>query len=78
MRHFLLIFDTTAQTVISQLEFAEADTAQATAAYEAAEEAHRNDPVEIVLLGADSLETIRRTHGHYFNESDIDRYLQAI
>jgi len=36
-------------------------------AYEAAERAHRDrDDVDIVLLGADSLKTIKKTHSSYF------------
>jgi hypothetical protein len=41
------------------------------AAYAAAEEAYRGwAGIEVVLLGSDSLETIRRTHGQYFETAD--------
>jgi hypothetical protein len=29
----------------------------------------RNQDLEIVLVGADSLDTIRKTHGHYFTKA---------
>lgn len=31
-----------------------------------AEQEHRQDSVEIVLVGADSMDTVRRTHSNYF------------
>lgn len=47
----------------------DADTAAA--AYSAREHEHRDDPrTEVVLVGADSLETVRKTHSHYFAYTD--------
>jgi hypothetical protein len=68
LQHFLLVYDLTAQRLISQRRFE--DGAEAAAAYSAleAENRGRND-LEIVLVGADSIETIRRTHAHYFEPS---------
>ena len=46
----------------------------AAAAYEAAEAEYRNDTdvvkFEVVLVGADRIETVERTHGHYFQDAD--------
>lgn len=43
------------------------DHRAALAAYEAAEDAVRNRPeIEVVLLSADSLDTIKQTHASYF------------
>jgi hypothetical protein len=43
------------------------DTDRALDAYSAAERRHRGDTnIEVVLLGSDSLETIKRTHSSYF------------
>jgi hypothetical protein len=43
------------------------DNASALAAYSAAEARHRGDAnIEVVLLGSDSVETLKRTHGSYF------------
>jgi hypothetical protein len=37
------------------------------AAYAQAEDEHRGrHDIEVVLLGSDSIETLKRTHGHYF------------
>lgn len=43
------------------------DPERAMAAYNEREAEFREQPdVEVVLLGADSLETVRKTHSHYF------------
>lgn len=63
--HFLLVYDARARRLISSQDFADADVASA--AYARAEREHIDEPdIEIVLVGADSIETIRKTHGHYF------------
>lgn len=62
---FLLVYDLTLQRLVSQRRFD--DGAEAAAAYAAAEAENRGrTDREIVLVGADSIETIRRTHAHYF------------
>ncbi len=59
------------------------DEAAAAAAYSVREHEHRDDAdVEVVLVGADSLETVRQTHSHYFAETgdvmaDVERELAA-
>ena len=74
MEHFLLIYSHKDQALLeSPRVFAEDDVEAATAAYQDAEAAHNGSiDIEIVLVGADSIETIRRTHGHYF-EATTDR-----
>jgi hypothetical protein len=63
--HFLLMYDHKQAKLVDQKRFR--DPGEALAAYAEWEEEHRWDPnLEIVLVGADSLETIMRTHGHYF------------
>lgn len=67
--HFLIVFDRTAQEIVSREEFR--DGHKAALAYTAREREYHFDPrFEIVLLGADSLETLQVTHGQYFPESD--------
>lgn len=76
--HFLLIYDHKEQRLRDgPRQFADNECDLATKAYEEAEEAHTNDPnVEIVLVGADSLEVVQRTHGHYFDSTDrLSKYL---
>lgn len=68
--HVLLVYSLEEQKLVSQREFSESERDKAFSAYAAAEAEHRDlDDVEIVLVAADSLETIRRTHGSYFRES---------
>jgi len=63
--HFLIVYDLRRQHLVSAREFRSA--VEAAAAYGDAERAHvGDDSIEIVLVGADSLATIRQTHGHYF------------
>lgn len=70
--HFLLVYSLYDRMLIHQDEFT--DTKKAVTAYEAAEAEYRNsDEVarfEVVLVGADSIETVMRTHGHYFKDAD--------
>jgi hypothetical protein len=64
--HFLLVYDLQQQKLIHEEAFD--DPHEAATAYGEMEAQNRgNRNVEIVLVGADSIETIRRTHGHYFD-----------
>lgn len=63
--HFLLVYDRELQKLVHEQAFA--SSSDAVAAYEKMEELHRHDPqMEIVLVGADSIETVKLTHGNYF------------
>lgn len=67
--HFLLVYDVRRRHLISAQPYEDAQPASD--AYGLAEREHVNDQgVEIVLVGADSLDTIRQTHGHYFNDGE--------
>lgn len=67
--HFLLVYSYSERRLVEQDQFT--DTMSATRAYDEAERAHRGEAgVEIVLVGADSIETVMQTHGHYFGSSD--------
>lgn len=67
--YFLLVFSFDEGRLIHQDEYVNSD--EAIAAYNAAEKQYRPhlDKYEIVLIGADSIETVMKTHGHYFNPS---------
>ena len=68
LRHFLVLHDA-ALGRLDILEFDDRDAAMA--AYGALE--HEQDgrrDLEIALLGAGSLDTIRKTHGHYFSHRE--------
>lgn len=65
IRHYLLFFDSAAGRLVRIDEFDDPDAA--VSAYDAAEREASVDPkLEIVLLGTDSLETLKKTHGRYF------------
>ncbi|MCE9622095.1 MAG: hypothetical protein K8R99_07115 [Actinomycetia bacterium] len=76
--HFLLVYDHKTQSLKSQEQFDDSDAA--VAAYFAMEQAHKDDSlIEIVLIGSDSVETIRITHANYFDGTlAISEYLTGI
>lgn len=67
--HVLLVYSLEERKLLSHREFSASEQDEAFSAYAAAEAEHRDlDDVEIVLVAADSLDTIRHTHGSYFRE----------
>ena len=62
--HFLLVYDLSKERLVSQLPYYDVD--EALAAYAKSESEHYDPNMEIVLVGADSIETVMRTHGQYF------------
>ena len=71
IRQFLLIMDV--REGLTEVRELGTDYAAAVAAYEAAEAEHRGDSnFDIVLVGSDSLETVKLTHGSYFASSEGD------
>ena len=77
--HFLLIYNHRDQALVGDpATFDRRDLTGATEAYQRAEFEHHDDPdIEIVLIGADSLATIARTHGHYLASTGdrLEQYL---
>ena len=66
IQHFLLIYDRRKDQLMSHESFGE-DADAAMTAYRAAEIEYRDRPeMDIVLIGSDSLETVRITHSTYF------------
>jgi hypothetical protein len=69
--NFLLVYDRNPQKLVFQQPYT--NPQEAVKAYEEMEEKHREDRhMEIVLVGADSLETIMLTHGNYFDAVPLD------
>ena len=67
--HYLVVFDGPGRRLLRCERFEDDD--DGLAAYAAAEEEYRGRAgIEVVLLGSDSLETIHRTHGQYFEPAD--------
>jgi hypothetical protein len=77
MHYFLLIYNHAHRALQTVQTFS--DKVEAGRAYVAAERASGGDPnVEVVLVGADSLETIQQTHGQYFRaRAGQSKYLDA-
>jgi hypothetical protein len=65
-RHYLLVFDREQQQLLDLIDFGE-DSESAVAAYAPKEREYAGNPrIEVVLLGSDSIETLKVTHGNYF------------
>jgi hypothetical protein len=76
IKHFLIKYDIKAGRADVQ-EFGE-DYDAAMEAYEQLEqEARGQSDVDVVLLSADSLETIKRTHSSYFETRTFEQLLPA-
>jgi hypothetical protein len=75
MRHFLVIYDVRAgKATVREFD----DYTEALAAYASIEKENLGSAdFDIVLLGADSLQTIKRTHSSYFEttEGGFERFL---
>jgi|GEM_PF-5726861 len=77
LRHFLVVYRV-AEGDAEVTEYANDEYEVALDAYRASEEAHRdNSAVEVVLLSADSIESLMATHGRFFEQSrrHVDDYI---
>ncbi len=79
IKHFLLVFDHEQGQLIREEHF-ETDAAGALAAYAAMEREHQADRlIEIVLIGSDSIDTVKLTHANYYDGSvAVSKYLAGI
>jgi hypothetical protein len=77
IKHFLIVYDI--PSAHADVRPYGTDYDAALAAYEQAEQdAQDRSDVEVVLLSADSLETIKRTHSSYFKTHEsFERFLPA-
>lgn len=83
--HFLLVFDHAQGKLIHEQDFGH-DLEAAVIAYGQMEHEHRdNQDIDIVLVGSDSIETVKVTHANYFDGSAClskyltpSKYLQGI
>lgn len=78
IQHYLLVFDHEQSQLIQIEEFGQ-DSDAAIVAY-AEREAQYADRkrIEVVLLGSDSLETVKVTHANYFGSPRTSKYLAGI
>lgn len=66
IRHFLLVFDHGKDELITAEDFG-GNVEEATEAYSKMEKKYAdNYAIDIVLVGSDSLETVKSTHANYF------------
>ena len=72
MNHFLLVYDRSVGKLTEEpREYAEAQRDQATSDRLARELLEREHPqIEVILLGADSLDALMATHTRYFGGMD--------
>jgi hypothetical protein len=75
IKHFLVIYDPARLKAEVQEFGTDYDAAQD--AYQAAEQRAHGTSLDVVLLSADSLETIKRTHSSYFETKSLDELLSA-
>lgn len=69
IQHFILVFDRDQGHLVEQLDFG-TNASKALAKYEELERAHRKNAfMDIVLVGSDSIETVKVTHANYFDGS---------
>jgi hypothetical protein len=69
MNHYLVVFDRSTGKVLRHEQFS--DRNEALQARFAVEREHHSDPdIEVVVLGAQSWEALKRTHGRYFKNFD--------
>jgi len=76
--HFLLVFDHQAGHLIEETRFD--DSEEAVAAYAAKEFEYASQSfIEIVLIGSDSIDTVKLTHANYLDGSvAVNKYLAGI
>lgn len=79
IQHFLLVFDHAKGHLLDERHFEER-AQEAVAAYSELEKTHKDDKwIEIVLIGSDSIETVRLTHANYYDGSvAVSKYLAGI
>lgn len=82
IKHFLLIYDHHQGKLLDVVEFGN-DSEAAVQRYQDVEAEHRHEKwMDIVLVGSDSLDTIKVTHRNYFDEgktlSDLEEYLRSV
>lgn len=78
IKHFLLIYDHNLGHLVSTIEFGQ-DAKRAVETYQQVEAEHRDHAwMDIVLVGSDSLDTIRVTHANYFDVAEPARSLDEL
>ncbi len=75
---FLLIYNAKTQRLIDAKDLG-SDTPLAVEAYAECERRYSgNQDIEVLLIGSDSLDTIKKTHGHYFGNVDPVEFFRSV
>jgi hypothetical protein len=80
LNHFLLVFDHGKAQLVDLQDFG-TDVKAAMSEYARLEREHlgRADSIEIVLIGSDSLDTVKVTHANYFDGTvAVSKYFAGI
>ena len=78
MKHFILVFDHRADKLILDCEFG-SDVREATEFYKELEAEYRDQiSVDVLLVGSDSLESVKVTHSGYFSGFSRQRIEHAL
>lgn len=78
IQHFLLVFDHATNELIDQREFG-TDVHAATKAYGEMERQFKDShAIDIVLVGSDSIETVKVTHPNYFTGESVKMVENAL
>lgn len=73
IHHYLLAYDHTKSQLVINEDFG-TDADAALEAYSTLEKQHKDNlSMDIVLVGSDSIETVKVTHSTYFGRSALDR-----
>ena len=67
LKYFLLVYELSAGDLLAVTEFD--SQAEAEAAYVAAEREHPASDIQVLLFAADSIDTVKQTHPHYFEQA---------
>jgi len=78
IQHFILVFDRHEGRLVEQIDFGSRAKA-AVEKYEELEERYRDESyMDIVLVGSDSIDTVKITHANYFDGSARDTYADIL
>ena len=77
MKYFLLVYDKRRGKILEQREYPVAAASTALADRNTSLHEFRGRDVEVVLLGARSIEDLKKTHGRYFRDTAVQRAFAA-
>lgn len=78
IQHFLLVFDHRSNKLVEQQSFG-SDAHKATQRYGEMEQQYKDcHAIDIVLVGSDSIETVKVTHANYFTGESVKMVQSAL